>query len=99
MRTVRGRRRESTLFLATESEGYGAWSEERWIARRRKTYSLYGTLPMTASQYGKLSKNGPQYGTLMRTGSQYGKLPRRTKKTGLLFLTCHLWDLHKLKII
>ena len=81
MRTVRARRRESNLSLASDSEVYGACSEERMSARRRKTYSPYGTLPRTTSQYGTLPKNGSQHGTLPRTGSQYGTLPRRTKKT------------------
>ena len=81
MRTVTGRRRESNLSLASDSEVYGACSEERMSARRRKTSSMYGTLPRTTSQYGTLPKNGSQHDTLPRTGSQYGTLPRRNKKT------------------
>jgi hypothetical protein len=76
MRTVRGRRKEPALSLASESEGYVTVSEERMSGRRRKTSSMYGSLPRTGSQYGTLPRTGSQYGTLPWTGSQYGTLPR-----------------------
>ena len=94
MRTVRGRRKESALSLASESEGYGAGSEERKSGRRRKTSSMYGSLPRTGSHYGTLPRTGSQYGTLTRTGSQcstltrpgsqYGTLPRTGSQYGTL---------------
>ena len=67
-RTVRGRSRAApvfTLSLADKGEEYGAWSEER----RRKTSSLYGTIPRRAG-----------VGFSTRNGSQYGTLPRRARK-------------------
>ena len=66
--TVRGRSRAApvfTLSLADKGEKYGAWSEER----RRKTSSLYGTIPRRAG-----------VGFSTRNGSQYGTLPRRARK-------------------
>ena len=84
-RKVRGRSRAATghaLSLADDGEVYGAWSEERRSDRRRKTSSLYGTLPRTAVGVGLgfSKRNGSQYGTLPRNGSQYGTLPRRANK-------------------
>ena len=84
-RTVRGRSRAATghaLSLADDGEVYGAWSEERRSDRRRKTSSLYGTLPRAGVGVGLgfSKRNGSQYGTLPRNGSQYGTLPRRTRK-------------------
>ena len=73
MRTVRGRRRESaSLSLASKMEGYGAFSEERRSGMRRKTSSLYGTMPR--------ARVGVGVGLSTRNGSQYGTLPRRARK-------------------
>jgi hypothetical protein len=74
-RTVRGRSRAATgnaMSLGGDGEEYGAWSEERWSSRRRKTSSLYGTMPR--------ARVGVGVGLSTRNGSQYGTLPRRTRK-------------------
>jgi receptor expression-enhancing protein 1/2/3/4 len=69
MRTVRGRSRvplESTVSLTTEAEVLGDYREER-TSRRRKTSSLYGTLPKGGSgHYGHISRNMPKYGSVAR---------------------------------
>ena len=87
MRTARGRRKESALSLASESAGYGAGSEERKSGRRRKTSSMYGSLPRTGSQYGTLPMTGSQYGTLTRTGSKCSTLTRPGSQYGTLPMT------------
>jgi hypothetical protein len=84
-RTLRGRSRAATghaLSMADDGEGFEAWREERRSDRRRKTSSLYGTLPRAGVGVGSgfSKRNGSQYGTLPRNGSQYGTLPRRAKK-------------------
>ena len=74
-RTLRGRSKAatgSTLSLADEGEEYGALNEERWSSRRRKTSSLYGTMPRARVEV--------RVGLSTRNGLQYGTLPRRAKK-------------------
>ena len=68
MRTVRGRSRvplESTVSLTSDSDMVGVWREEKRNNRRRKTSSLYATLP----------KAGP----VPRSGTKYEPLARRTR--------------------
>jgi len=69
MRTGKARSRGSGLSLKSESEQSGIMSEER-RSSRRKTSSLYGTLP----------RSGARPVNLTRNGSQYGTLPRRTRR-------------------
>merc|ERR1719318_1590513 len=69
MRTVRGRSRAATGYtLSLAGDG-----EEKWSNRRRKTSSLYGTMPR--------ARAGAGVGPVTRNGTEYGTLPRRAKKT------------------
>jgi len=71
MRTVRGRSRvplESTVSLTSDSDVLRAWSGEKRNSRRRKTSSMYGTLPKSGN-----------YGAMSRTRSRYEMLGKRTR--------------------
>jgi len=68
MRTVRGRSRvplESTVSLTSDSDMVGVWREEKKNNRRRKTSSLYATLPK-AGCYAAIPRSGTKYDTLAR---------------------------------
>lgn len=71
MRSVRGRSRvplESTVSLTSDSDLVGVWREEKKYNRRRKTSSLYATLP-----------KGGCYGAMPRSGTKHEVLARRTR--------------------